>query len=206
MDKLSSLNLSFDKILIQVVIPGLIAIFPYFLLYLHFHPLAKEYLYKNQSITLTTVTFLSLIAGMLIENFGGIFEVAYLDKKVAKKHPDFNLPETWDKFLEISYKANEPIGHRYLRNILLRMKFEISTGIALIIMFVGLNILDIVKTIIINKYLAIIILSIIPLSLAAYLLLYEASQSSIILAKTRKILVDKYNKKNLEQEDLETVF
>jgi hypothetical protein len=33
MEKLTSLNLSFDRVLIQLVIPGLIAIFPYLLVF-----------------------------------------------------------------------------------------------------------------------------------------------------------------------------
>jgi hypothetical protein len=189
MDKLTSLNLSFDKIVISVLIPGIIAIFPFFLLYLHFHPSAKDYFYLNQSITITTVTFISLIAGMILDNIGGRFEVGILDVRIKRKISDFD--ETWNKFLQLSYK-DEPVGQRYLRNILLRMKFEISTGVALIPMTIGLLILNHFKPIFSSCIWTYLLLFTTPLLFSCYLLFIEAPSSAVILARTRKLLVDRF--------------
>lgn len=190
MEKLTSLNLSFDRILIQILIPGLISIFPYFLLYLNFHPNAKSYLLQNQSVTITSVSFLSLIAGMILENLSGRFEVLYLDKLNRKRDSDFD--SIWENFLKITYEKGEPVGHRYLRSIILRMKFEISAGIALIPMFIGLLILNFYKPIFDYWYWVVILLIIAPLGFSAYLLFCEARSSSRVLANTRKLLVGKY--------------
>ena len=130
MDKLTSLNLSFDRVLIQLVIPGLIAIFPWFIFFLNVHAHAKSYLHSNTNVTILAIIFLSLITGLIIENMGGRLEVWWLDERNKKKYKNYG--DIWDKFLLLVYEKNEPVGQRYLRNILLRMKFELSTAIAMI--------------------------------------------------------------------------
>lgn len=190
MDKLTSLNLSFDRILIQIIVPGLTAIFPYFLLFLNHHPKAKDYFYNNQSVTITAITLISLIAGMLLENFGGRFEVCYLDWRIQKRNSDFDV--IWNKYLSISYK-DEPIGQRYLRNILLRLKFEISMGIAMIPMMKGLLILNYQLHIFESFYLTLLLMVLMPVTISIYLLFYEARSSSLILDKTRRLLVENFN-------------
>lgn len=190
MEKLSSLNFTFDKVLLQIVIPGLIAIFPWFLLFIHSHPNAKNYLIANPSIIITTLIFLSLIAGTILENLGGRFEVLYLDYKNSKKDSEYE--EIWKKFLLLKYTGEEPIGHRYIRNILHRMKFELSAGVALIPMQIGLIILNNQRPIFENHVQTCILIIFFPLAICLYLLFVEAPSSSKVLADTRKVLVNKF--------------
>jgi hypothetical protein len=189
MEKITSLNFSFDKVLLQLVIPGLIAVFPWFLLFIDTHAHAKQYFQHNTNITIITVVFISLIVGILLENLGGRLEVEVFDK--WNKAKDSNYDQTWDQFLQMKYKGDEPIGQRYLRNILFRMKFELSSCIAVFIMALGLTILNLNFPILSNNLNAICCILILPVSLSCYFF-YEAYSSSKILARTRKLLVEKY--------------
>ena len=187
----TSLNLDFNKILIQIVCPGIVASFPYILIYLHYHLKAKTYFYHNSSVLITSVILIALVAGLIIENLGGLIEVYYYDK--SHKKLDTSFTDTWNKYLQLNIEC-EPIGQRYLRNILMRMKFELSMGVSLVLMTVGLFMLDNVQSIISSCYLKLIFIIILPLVTSAYLILYEGKNSSRILADTRKILVDKFYK------------
>lgn len=189
MDKLTSLNLSFDRVLIQLVIPGLIAIFPWFIFFLNVHAHAKSYLHSNTNVTILAIIFLSLITGLIIENMGGRLEVWWLDKRNKKKYKNYG--DIWDKFLLLVYEKNEPVGQRYLRNILLRMKFELSTAIAMIPLSIGLIFVNYNHSIF-NDWLAFTFVVIVLPALFLIYLLYEATSSSEILAKTREHLVKEF--------------
>ncbi len=162
------------------------------LLYLHFHNAEKDFLFKNIAHFSTILTILSIITGLLIENIGSRIEVSIYDKKNRKEDPDYI--KTWGKFLLIKYEGSEPIGQRYLRNILLRMKFELSFALALIIMAIGLVFLDIEQTIFVSYYAKFFGFYFFPLIFSFYLFC-EGYSSSKVLAETRKKLVGKYGDK-----------
>jgi hypothetical protein len=190
MEKLTSLGLNFDRVLIQLIIPGMVAVFPYFIIYLDNFAEDKNFLLKNPTILVTALTILSLIVGIILENIGSTIEVKWYDKKNEKKFTDYI--GTWEKFLKLNYEGNEPNGHRYLRNILLRMKFELSFGVALMPFAVGLIILDQQHLLISSFKLKIFMLYILPIVGSLYLIIKEAYASSVVLAKTRKLLVEKF--------------
>jgi hypothetical protein len=190
MEKLTSLGLSFDRVLIQLIIPGMVTLFPYLIIYFIYFPSNKDIILKYPSLFITPIVILSLIIGIFLENIGSIIEVNYYDKKNAKKYK--NYTKTWEKFLMLNYNGKEPIGHRYIRNILIRMKFELSFGLSLIPFSVGLIIID-SHLVIFNSYLyKILCLILIPLIVSSYLIFKEAYSSSKVLALTRKSLVKKY--------------
>lgn len=159
-DKLTSLNLSLDRVIIQLIIPGLIAISPYFIIFLNYHTDTRHYLFTNVTITIGVLAILAIIAGLFLENFGGRIEVMWFDKINAKVDP--NHQATWEKFLQLSYTA-EPVGQRYLRNIVLRMKFELSMGMAIVLMWGGNIWLDRIAPIVENCILKFVLLYILPL-------------------------------------------
>lgn len=191
MDKLTSLNLSFDRVLIQLVIPGVIAIFPWFIFFLNAHPHAKSYLHSNTNVTILAIIFLSLITGLVLENIGGRIEVMWLDERNKKNYVKYE--ETWNNFLLLTYDKNEPVGQRYLRNILLRMKFELSTAIAMVPLSIGLTFVNYYHSIFNNCFAFIMIIFVLPTLFLIYLL-YEAASSSKVLATTRKLLVEEFYK------------
>lgn len=193
MEKLTTLNLSFDRVLIQLVMPGLIAIFPYLLVFtdVEFNALAMQVQSINTLSTLIVI-LISLIAGIMIENIGSRIEVYYYDWRQKKRHKDYGL--IWTQYLQLSYE-NEPIGQRYLRNILFRMKFELSMAVALLLMVGGFCIYDSVYDILLHPTVVICAIYILPLCIAAYLIFMEGWSSSKILHNVRVLLVEKYNKK-----------
>ncbi len=190
-EKLSSLNLDFDRVLIQLVIPGLTSCFPWIIFFLNTHHFERDYLLKNLTLLITITTIISLIAGIILENLGSLVEKHFYDVRNKKSDPQFFV--IWEKFLCLSYGEKTPIGHRYLRNILLRMKFELSFAFAMLPMIVGLALSDHHTTIFESGLLRFIFFYMLPVAITIYLLCFEAYSSSKILAGTRKMLVEKYS-------------
>src|SRR5690349_14674554 len=128
MEKLTSLNLTFDRVLIQLVTPGLLTSFPFILLFFDARPdVANFFLQDSKGLLVIAIVLIALVVGIMLENMGGRIEVNIYDNLLSLRKKDYF--ETWEKFLMIQYKGQEPIGHRYLRNILFRMKFELSVGV-----------------------------------------------------------------------------
>lgn len=190
MEKLSSLNLDFDRVLIQLIIPGFIAVFPWIIIFLNHHDHERFIAYDNITIMISLIAIISLIIGTSLENIGSRIEIGLYDRWNLKADTEYN--NIWDKFLSLNYDGHNPVGHSYLRNILLRMKFELSFAIAMIPMSIGLIVLDSQVIIISSCWLKALLFYIIPLSSFLFLILKEAYSSSKVLAKTRKILVTKY--------------
>lgn len=192
MEKLTSLNLSFDRVVIQLIIPGMIACYPFFILYFHFIPEAFKILLEDEVLSFILVfTFVSLVLGIIIENLGSRIEVRFYDRK--QNIPGSDYMKIWDKYLTLAYDP-EPIGQHYLRNILFRMKLELSIGISLIIMVIGLGIYNYYSTIFYSFWQNLLVIYLLPLSTAIYLLVSEGFASSKVLHNTRKLLVEKYYK------------
>lgn len=190
MEKISSLNLDFDRVLIQLIIPGLTATFPWLIIFLNHHKEDCKYILDNISLLVTISVLISLVTGIIFENIGSFIEVHLYDKRNSKNDP--NYLRTWEEYLLLNYAGKEPIGHRYIRNILLRMKFELSFGCALIPMAIGLITLDYQHEIFQYCIVKCLLFYLIPLGTFIYLIFWEGQSSSIVLAKTRKSLVEKY--------------
>lgn len=190
MEKLTSLGLQFDRILIQILVPGLVCIIPYFLIFLNQFQSETAFLVDNPNVLIFLVTIVGVIAGFILENIGSMIEVYVYDPINKKKFEDYE--STWEKFLLLNYDGVEPIGHRYVRNILIRMKFELSMGIAIIPMAIGFVILDFQHLLISSLIIKGLLFYIIPLYSSMYVLIFEAYNSSKVLASKRKLLVDRY--------------
>jgi hypothetical protein len=191
MDKISSLNLSLDKILIQLIIPALVALCPYLLLVFHCPDIKNYWLNPNNiALFITCLVIIGLIIGMILENIGSFIELKFYDKLNEKSDDKFN--QIWEAYLLLNFE-HEPIGNKYIKTILSRMKFELSFGIALIIATLGTYIYNWNYSIFGNDscIFKISILLIIEIVIAGYFI-YEGYQSSKVLAKTRKILVAKF--------------
>jgi hypothetical protein len=191
MEKLTTLNLSFDRILIQLVTPGLLASFPFILLFFNARPdVAEFFLQDSKGLLVTSIALVALIMGIILENLGSRIEVNIYDNLLSLRRKEYL--ETWEKFLMIQYQGQEPIGHRYLRNILFRMKFELSAGVGLIIMTAGLGIYNFNHVIFESILVNCLIVYLLPLATSIYLLVFEGWRSAEVLAECRKSLVERY--------------
>jgi hypothetical protein len=187
MEKLTALGLDFNKILITLLIPGFTATIPWITYVMQYYYYDISFIIDNNALLITLVSMLCLIVGLLIENIGSRLEVIYYDKRNG------STDIIWKKYLSLNYNGIEPIGQRYIRTILLRMKFETSFGISLIFLSGGLLFYDCNVELIENIYYKIAFLYLLPILLATYLLFIEGYSSSKVLADTRKTLVEKYD-------------
>lgn len=191
MEKLTSLNLTFDRVFIQLITPGLLAAFPFILLFFDARPDVRDFfLQDSKGLLVISVVMIALVMGIILENIGSRIEVNIYDTQLAHRKKDYF--ETWEKFLLVQYQGGEPIGHRYLRNILFRMKFELSAGVGLLIMTTGLAIYNIDYTIFKSMIINISIVYVLPIATSVYLLVFEGWRSAEVLAECRKALVEKY--------------
>ena len=192
MEKLTTLNLTWDRVLIQLIVPGLLTSFPYLILFFEQRPDIRDFFLGDaKTLFVTFVALVSLVTGIILEDFGSRIEAHYYDWRHKRKDNEYMT--TWTKFLQIAYDK-EPVGHRYLRNILFRMKFELSVGSGLIFMTIGLGIYNYDHVIFKNSYLNLLLVYILPIVGTIYLIFIEGWQGSKILHDTRKLLVDKYYK------------
>lgn len=188
--KFSSLNLEFDRVLVQLIIPGLTAVVPFLKLFLDNHIEIKQFLSVNLTLSSGIIILLSLVTGLILENIGSWWEVKHYDRK--NKVFFNNYEATWESFLCLDYKGKEPSGHRYIRNMLNRMKFELSFGFSLPISAIGYIIWDVIDPIFINLCVKIFVLYVIPILGFYYFVIFEGYSSSKVIANARELLVKKY--------------
>ena len=118
------------------VIPGSIAIAPYVLV-LAFHvPQVASFLKASPSAAAAVITICVLSAGLILDNFGSSIESGWWDRLLQRRYP--NHLNDWHRYLKLRIN-DEIIAHRYLKTILMRMKFELSMAPALLIFWIGLS-------------------------------------------------------------------
>ncbi len=169
------------KPLATLVIPGTVALGPYVV---HLMTVYKELprFFEKHEITYLTVVVLAVIAvGFILEDLGSIVEADLWDRlrKESEKHNTI-----WYEYLRTSFKE-EPIGQGYLRTIVLRMKFELSFGLSLIPMWVGVLALSTVDPFFSGYWR--VYLTILIVVLFTYLL-WESYRSSHLLGRIREEL------------------
>jgi hypothetical protein len=69
-----------------------------------------------------------LTAGLIAEDMGARLERAF-DNRLCNVHGYERHLEEWYDYLCVAFER-EPVGHRYLRSIVLRLKFELGMTIA----------------------------------------------------------------------------
>jgi hypothetical protein len=125
-----------------------------------------------------------LFVGLVIEDIGARIE-SWLDN-CGDKRTDAKHTKEWYAYLRTAFIC-EPIGRRYIRTLVTRLKFELGTSIAIFIAAVGVLVLWIEGLSSSKLSLTLILLS---FSLAAYLGLCEAPASHRLLAKARAEMLE----------------
>jgi hypothetical protein len=173
---------------VTLLIPGAVAIIPYILILLHYHSELLDFWNKNSGSILTLLLLFAVAVGLIIEDLGAWIESSVLDKILKKKNSNHMVD--WDEYLKLSFEK-EPIGQQYLDTIVLRMKFELGFGIALIIFFAGLLWYNIINGF--CSWISFLIMTFFIVILCAYLF-RESYDSAKTLGKTRSLLIN--NKSN----------
>ena len=188
MDTFKDFNFDINRFILQLLIPGIFALFPYFLIILNNSESINNYFISNIFMMNAVLIIVSLTVGLLLENVGSVYEVVCLDKSNTIKYP--NHEDEWNQYLKLNKEnVDKIIAQGYIKKIYNRLKFELSFSFALIIMIVGLFILQFNIHFIESCVNFIIGCIIIPLSISIYTF-KEAKSSTILLILNRKRILE----------------
>lgn len=130
------------RLLIVSVLPGSTAVAPWVFGVLA-PELQKPHVWSGGSgaVLALTLFLVALAVGTFLEDVGSRIEVALIDRFLPTFNPDDcgDLHEVWDQYLSLR-TSDEIVGQRYLRNFLVRYKFELSMVTALPIGASGLTV------------------------------------------------------------------
>jgi hypothetical protein len=134
MDITSVLKNEIFRPLTTVVVPGAVALGPFVLLLEDYVPSVKQFAEGNHSGFGLVLLIAILAAGLVLEDLGSWIEVCW-DGCLKRKHP--SREKVWGEYLQLK-TGSEIIGQRYLRTLLLRLKFELSMAPAVLAFAIGL--------------------------------------------------------------------
>ena len=144
-----------------------------------------DYFADNPTLAGVVLIVAVVFAGMVSENLGSRIE-CFIDGKSSGCD---DVISEWRDYLCLNFKDGEPVGHRYLRTVVARMKFELATLAALGVGFVGFGALQCNFSVVtVAQFWTCFA---VWASLSAFLYL-EAISSATLLAKTRKLLLAEY--------------
>jgi hypothetical protein len=166
-----------------IVAPGAVAVSPFVVVLGHYVPAVSGFWSEHETAFGFIVALTILIAGFFLEELGALIEVSW-DERLSRRYPFHAV--VWRVYLQLKLK-DDLIGQRYLREILTRMKFELSMGPALLACTVGLNWTNEIYGI--WSACTMLLISFILLGLAGFFL-WESYQSAELLSRTRRAIVD----------------
>lgn len=172
--------------IVITLIPGAFSLAPYvYILYLTY-PTFSELVKYNLAGTAIVYVFISIAAGMVLENIGSGIEI-WFGSIVAKR--DKKYDDDWDKYLRTNFEK-PPIGLDYISSIVMRMKFELSFSISLVFVLIGVWLIHIIQ----SRFGSIecFVLTVVVILLAAYLG-FEAFSGVKLLGKLRRNLLNGVN-------------
>jgi hypothetical protein len=134
MDLTSILKSEILRPLSVLFLPGSIAISPFVFITLAYNPKLQIWVNGNTNLFIFILILIALAVGHMLEDVGSFIE-RRLDDLLDKKSTN-HLEKRWYPYLKL--KINEEyVGQRYLRTILVRMKFELSMVPALMVFLIG---------------------------------------------------------------------
>jgi hypothetical protein len=120
--------------LVTLLIPGAIAISTWFIALLWQFPVLRKTVYDNHAETGFALAFAMTFAGMVLEDLGTRVEKRLDDKRNDKTG---NHNANWFAYLRTAF-VTDPIGRRYIRTLVLRLKFELGAGFAMVFAALGI--------------------------------------------------------------------
>jgi len=120
--------------LVTLLIPGAIAISTWFAALMWHFPDFRTLVYKNHTETGLTLFLAMTFAGLVLEDLGAHAEAEF----DSIRNEDGKHLDNWYAYLRTAFNA-DPIGRRYVRTLVLRLKFEL--GVAFGSLSAGIGIL-----------------------------------------------------------------
>lgn len=120
--------------IVTLLIPGAIAVSSWFVGLLWCFPDFRILVHNNHTEVGLVLVAGMTFAGLVLEDMGARMETWFdsWKEQADEKHRD-----CWYAYLRTAFKA-DPIGRRYLRTLVLRLKFELGTGFAMLSAGIGI--------------------------------------------------------------------
>lgn len=185
MDVITGLKSELFRPLATLILPGAAAFTPYLFVIAHYNPKLVELFENHEGAFGTAVGLIVLAVGFVLENIGSRIESGSWDERIEAKTGC--QQGDWKEYLRLQWKpGEEPIAQRYLRGVLVKMKFELAFGLAMFFGWFGLLWLKVIR----NDWssTAFAIFSFFFL-LGAMYLLYESYGSAWLLADARHLML-----------------
>ena len=183
MDIVSGLRSELFRPFAVYIVPGSIAVAPFIILSRHYFTSIATFGKEFPSLIVAIIIVSVVAAGLILEAVGARIE-CWLDKIVNRRFPDSKMQ--WGEYLSL-YLNDEIVGQRYLRTVVMHMKFELSCAPALVAHAIGLVWINHIDAMAFEK------LSVwwvvLPILLVAVYLLWESLSSARVAAITRAIII-----------------
>jgi hypothetical protein len=121
--------------LVTILIPGGLAASSWIIFVLWKFPALKDLIGRNHTETAWILVLLITAIGLVIEDWGARIETVW--DRAADRQSDGEHTRTWHEYLRCAFVA-DPIGRRYTRSVVLRLKFELGTACGCLIAALGL--------------------------------------------------------------------
>jgi hypothetical protein len=174
--------------LVTNVTPGSIALMPLI------WSLSQEFQSDSTfhwTIAYAAITFMVITAGQILENLGSQIETL-IDQRLFK-----GKDSNWDRYLALKIK-DEYIAQRYLRTIVMRLKFELAMIPAIIFSVALAFICAPTRIAIISNDL--LRYAVLASPILAWYLYYEAKNSVKVAHRVRTTLIDAHSKAPAEKD------
>jgi hypothetical protein len=123
--------------LVTLLVPGAVALSTWVVFITWRFPLVKDLMAEHSTESAVVLTLAVTFAGMVTEDFGSRIE-SWMDSAYDRyATPKNDHTRVWYDYLRCAFNA-DPIGRRYVRTLVLRLKFELGTACALAIAWIGL--------------------------------------------------------------------
>lgn len=183
MDITSPFKSEIFRPLVTLVIPGAVALAPYILVVSYYFPQVVTFWNEHPSAFVAILVVCVVATGLFLENLGSTIEWNVFDEILDRR--DSSHKSDWEEYLQL-WLMDEVVGQRYLRQSLIRMKFELSMIPSLFFFLCGLlwaNRLHHIWQTSRFIWLAAVVLILIAL------MVVEAFRSATNLARTRSLII-----------------
>jgi hypothetical protein len=92
------------------------------------HPAIQKTAEAHPGLATTVAVLVVLTCGLITEDLGARLEQRF-DRRLKEQPGYENHYEQWFDYLRIAFEK-EPVGHRYLKDLVLRLKFELGMAVA----------------------------------------------------------------------------
>lgn len=179
-DFFGAFSSEFLRPLATLILPGLLMLVPYAILAFYDLNEIASFTTQNHAEAVGAICVLSIFLGLVLEDIGAQIEQR-LYKRLCKRDSKFSIGKDWYPYLKISF-SEEPVGQRYLRTLVMRLKFELGCVPAALFAILGVCLL--------RPTWCMKIGTIMLLAVFGAYMLFEASESIEQTALVRLTLVD----------------